>query len=152
MSGIARWLGPHYAENAGLDFASLTRFSCISVEYPFWAGPMGGCGSAAGLFAAAYWLCSVVSAGAQGAGASLLLFSGTDLWAHGRFLYGGALWSPGGLDREGFTLKAVLSGGTYSYLSGNLGEVQGRELVAQILPGWRFKLGNIELKVFTGLD
>lgn len=113
---------------------------------------MGGRGTAASVLAAAWWLCSAVSAGAQDAGARVLLFSGTDLWGHGHFLYGGALWSPGGLDREGFTLKAVLSGGTYDYLSGTLGEVEGRELVAQVMPGWRFKLGASELKVFAGLD
>lgn len=113
---------------------------------------MGGRGSAASVLAVACWLCSVVSAGAQSAGARTLLFSGTDLWGHGRFLYGGVLWSPGGLDRAGFTLKAALSGGTYNYLSDTLGEVKGRELVAQVMPGWRFKIGRTELKVFAGLD
>jgi hypothetical protein len=93
-----------------------------------------------------------VPAGAQGTGARWLLFSGADLWSHGSFLYGGALWSPGGLDRQGFTLKAVISGGTYNYLSGAVGEVKGRELVAQVMPGWRFKQGVIELKAFAGLD
>ncbi len=34
---------------------------------------------------------------------SFLLFGGTDLWRYGQFLYGGALWSPAGLDRDGFT-------------------------------------------------
>ena len=62
------------------------------------------------------------------------------------------MWSPGGLDRDGFTLKAVISGGNYNYLSGALGQVRGRELVAQVMPGWRFKRGTIELKTFAGLD
>ena len=39
-------------------------------------------------------------------GAQFLLFSGADLWRDGRFMHGGLLWSPGGLDREGFTLQA----------------------------------------------
>jgi len=34
---------------------------------------------------------------------SFLLFSGTDLWRYGAFFYGGALWSPAGLDTGGFT-------------------------------------------------
>lgn len=113
---------------------------------------MGGRRTTARILVAACWLCSVVSAGAESAGARFLLFSGSDLWAHGSFLYGGTLWSPDGLDREGFTLKTLISGGTYSYLSGTLGEVRGRELVAQIMPGWRFKRGAIELKAFAGVD
>jgi hypothetical protein len=108
-------------------------------------------GGAAIVIAAGCLLCSV-SAGAQDAGARLLLFSGIDLWRHGSFLYGGALWSPDGLDREGFTLKALVSGGQYDYLSGALGKIDGRELVAQLMPGWRFKFGRTEFKVFAGLD
>jgi hypothetical protein len=34
---------------------------------------------------------------------SFLLFGGTDLWRYGQFLYGGTLWSPGGLNSDGFT-------------------------------------------------
>jgi len=33
---------------------------------------------------------------------SFLLFSGTDLWRYGAFLYGGLLWAPDGLDHNGF--------------------------------------------------
>ena len=32
-----------------------------------------------------------------------LLFSGYDLWRNGGFGHGGVVWSPGGLEREGFT-------------------------------------------------
>ena len=83
-----------------------------------------------------------------------MFFSGGDLWRHGTFLHGGLLWSPGGLDRKGFTLKTVISGGTYNYRSGALAsqQVKGREFTAQITPGWHFKHGKIELKVFAGLD
>ncbi len=31
-------------------------------------------------------------------------------------------------------------------------EVIGREFVAQVLPGWRFKRDRLEVKVFAGLD
>jgi len=34
---------------------------------------------------------------------SFLVFGGTDLWRYGDFLYGGGVWSPAGLDRDGFT-------------------------------------------------
>lgn len=87
-------------------------------------------------------------------GARLLFFSGADLWRDGDFLHGGVLWSPDGLDREGFTLKAMLAGGRYRYISGALGDVwvTGTEADAQILPGWRFKRDRLEVKIFAGLD
>jgi hypothetical protein len=34
---------------------------------------------------------------------SFLLFGGSDLWRYGAFLYGGTLWSPAGLNADGFT-------------------------------------------------
>ena len=43
--------------------------------------------------------------------ATFLFFGGTDLWRYGAFLYGGAIWSPGGVDNPGFTIKTLLSGG-----------------------------------------
>ena len=87
-------------------------------------------------------------------GATFLLFSGGDLWRNGDFAYGGLLWSPDGVDHEGFTLKAVMSGGYYRYRSGALGgdQVVGEEFVGQLLPGWRFKRDHLEVKVFVGLD
>jgi hypothetical protein len=114
--------------------------------------------SAARTFAAALVVCclcvSAAPARAGDDGTHFLLFSGADLWRDGSFMHGGALWSPGGLDREGFTLQAVFSGGAYRYQSGALNNawVIGKEEEAQILPGWRFKRGRFELKVFAGLD
>lgn len=88
------------------------------------------------------------------ASARVLLFSGFDLWRSGAFAYDGVYWAPGGLDRDGFMLKALLGSGVYVYTSGALGNrrVSGRALGAQILPGWRFSEGTVELKVFAGLD
>jgi len=85
--------------------------------------------------------------------ARFVFFSGSDIWHEGAFAYGGVLWSPDGLNGEGFTLKALLSGGQYRYHSGALGaQVTGIETVGQFLPGWRFKRGTLEVKVFAGLD
>jgi len=83
-----------------------------------------------------------------------LLFSGTDLWRSGNFSYGGIYWSPRGLDRDGFLVKASLSGGVYHYRSGALGNVRvfGRALGVQILPGWRFSHGSFETKILAGFD
>jgi len=84
----------------------------------------GGRVSAAMVVAAAFTGCCVcVSTGPAWAGedaAQFLLFSGADLWRDGRFMHGGLLWSPGGLDNEGFTFQLVTSGGLYRYRSGTL--------------------------------
>jgi hypothetical protein len=85
---------------------------------------------------------------------TFLIFSGGDLWREGGFLHGGLLWSPGGLDEDGFTLKLLFGSGAYRYRSGALGdaEVTGRQLSAAFMPGWRFKREFFELTVFAGLD
>ena len=73
--------------------------------------------------AASLVCCVCVAAGPARAGddgAHFLLFSGADLWRDGQFMHGGLLWSPEGLDRDGFTLKAMISGGQYRYASGAL--------------------------------
>jgi len=114
--------------------------------------------SAATVFAAAFTVCCVcVSTGPARAGADgaqLLLFSGTDLWRDGSFMHGGLLWSPAGLDNEGFTFQALFSGGQYRYRSSafNNAWVIGTEGEVQLLPGWRFKHDKLEVKVFAGLD
>lgn len=82
---------------------------------------------------------------------SFLLFSGTEFWRYGAFLYGGLLWSPAGLDTGGFTFKMLLEGGQYSYVSGALQEnIDGNKLSAAALPGWRFIDGGLTVTVFTG--
>jgi hypothetical protein len=82
---------------------------------------------------------------------TFLLFSGTDLWRYGAFLYGGMLWAPGGLDREGFIGKVLLDGGQYSYISGDLNQtVGGTKLSASVLPGWRFIRDSLTVSLFAG--
>jgi hypothetical protein len=86
--------------------------------------------------------------------ATVVLFSGRDLWRNGAFAYGGLLVAPGGFEDDGLMFKLVLSGGLYRYNAGSLGgdEVTGSEMVGQILPGWRIKRGGVEAKIFFGLD
>ena len=99
---------------------------------------------------------AVCAAGARAtAGAlddrSFLLFTGTDLWRYGGFLYGGFLWSPKGLDNDGFTFKMLLDGGAYSYVSGAPEQnIDGTKLSAAALPGWRFTRGGLNVTVFAG--
>jgi hypothetical protein len=83
--------------------------------------------------------------------AAVLYFTGVDLWRKGGSAYGGVVWSPGGLNRDGFTLKALLAGGDYLYRS-SATDIRGADLVASIMPGYRLKRGNVEIKMFAGLD
>lgn len=80
-----------------------------------------------------------------------LYFSGFDLWRNGSSFYGGLQWAPGGLASDGFMLKVLLAEGTYRYRSGT-NEIRGTGLLAAILPGWRIKRSDLEVKVFAGLD
>ena len=97
--------------------------------------------------------CDVGAAAEGGAvdAAHALLFSGFDVWRGGGFFNGGLLWSPDGVAQEGFTLKLMLGGGTYRYLSGTT-EITGRQYVGSLLPGYRFKRDALEVTVFLGAD
>ena len=73
---------------------------------------------------------------------------------HGGFAHGGVVWSPRGVDNEGFALKVMFGGGSYRYISGALGntEVSGRQLAAAVMPGWRFIRGKFIATIYGGLD
>jgi hypothetical protein len=82
---------------------------------------------------------------------SLLLFGGTDLWRYGAFLYGGTLWSPAGLNSDGFTLKVLVNGGSYNYNSSTLQtKVDGTLLSGAALPGFRLVRDTITVGLFAG--
>lgn len=85
---------------------------------------------------------------------AFLFFTGTDLWRHGSFSFGGMLWSPDGLDRGGFTFKMLIGAGSYQYRSGALDDatVTGTQFTGFALPGWRFVNGKTFVTVFAGLD
>jgi hypothetical protein len=87
----------------------------------------------------------------QSDGATFLLFGGADAWRNGGFAHTGLLWSPGGLDNEGFTAKLMAGVGDYRYHIGAQ-PIDGTAMVVDILPGWRFKRGTAEITVFAGLD
>jgi hypothetical protein len=92
------------------------------------------------------------SPAAGGPAPTWLFFSGTDLWRNGGSAYGGLLWSPNGLDREGFTFKLLIAGGTYRYLTGvaDSVEVRGRYLMGSAMVGWRFKSEPAEITLLVG--
>jgi hypothetical protein len=86
--------------------------------------------------------------------ARVILFSGRDIWRNGIFAHGGMIYAPGGVDQDGVLFKVLLSGGLYRYNASGLGgeRVIGAEGVIQVMPGWRVKRGDLEVKVFFGLD
>ena len=82
-----------------------------------------------------------------------LFFAGADAWSTGASAHAGLLWSPGGLDQDGFTVKLLSGLGTYRYRSGALGtEVRALQVFDAVLPGWRFKSGTLEITALAGLD
>ena len=122
------------------------------------ASMRGVSGVAAAVVAAALNLCvGQALAGSETAAPPpqhFLLFTGADLWRNGGFAHAGTMWAPAGLDTDGFVLKLAIGGGLYRYRSGALGDVEvtGRKLDAVILPGWRFRRGDLFVTVFAGLD
>src|SRR5580692_7244293 len=98
-------------------------------------------------------LCSIVGRAetATPNSPSFLLFGGTDVWRYGAFLYGGTLWSPAGLNADGFTLKLLVNGGRYSYNSDALAtRVDGTMLSGAALPGFRVVRGTLTVGLFAG--
>ena len=64
-----------------------------------------------------------------------------------------SFWSPKGLDRGGFLLKAMAGTGLYRYHSGTFGfDVIGSQSVASLLAGWRVVRGSMILSVMAGPD
>lgn len=111
--------------------------------------------NAAIAFAAALLVCVVLSTGRSRADddvTQVMLFSGRDFWRNGVFAHSGLLIAPGGFDQDGLMLKLLTSGGAYRYwprsLPGQL--VIGAEWKTQILPGFRIKRGEAEIKFFLG--
>jgi hypothetical protein len=114
-------------------------------------GALTGTDEAARDAALSSWGLAGIDAAGPGAG-RYLLFSTTDFWRQGGFSYGGVLWAPNGLDREGIVVKLIFGGGVYRYVSGALGDAQviGQQLSAAILPGWRFTRDKLIVTVFVG--
>ncbi len=98
-------------------------------------------------------LCSIVGRAetATPNSPSFLVFGGADLWRYGEFLYGGTLWSPAGLNADGFTLKLLVNGGRYSYNSSGLQtKVDGDMLSGAALPGFRLAGDALTIGLFAG--
>lgn len=55
------------------------------------------------------------------------------------------------MNNDGFTLKLLLAGGQYRYTAGTT-NITGTNFLAAVLPGWRIKRGDLEVKIYAGLD
>jgi hypothetical protein len=104
---------------------------------------------------AVVWTAACAAVGGAAAGTpddpSFLFFSGTDIWRYGAFLYGGLLWSPAGLDADGFTFKMLVDGGRYNYVGGTFEEnIDGTKLSVAALPGWRLSRDGLIVTAFAG--
>lgn len=80
-----------------------------------------------------------------------LFYSGFDIWNFGYAGYAGAQWTPNSLNSDGFVLSAFVSDGIERFDTPTT-RYRTAILRASILPGWRFKRGNLEVKVFAGPD
>ncbi|HZL31634.1 MAG TPA: cellulose biosynthesis protein BcsS [Pseudolabrys sp.] len=80
-----------------------------------------------------------------------MLFSGRDIWRNGAFAYSGLLIAPRGFEEDGFMLKLLMAGGLYRYYAGTLAQdIIAAEWSVQVMPGFRIKRGNTEMKFFFG--
>jgi hypothetical protein len=79
----------------------------------------------------------------------VLLYAGFDIWRMGRVLYGGFYWAPDGLNNDGFITRLFVSGGVERYDAGSKRSSTNLVHVAP-LGGWRFKLGDFEIRLFGG--
>src|SRR4051812_34986842 len=77
----------------------------------------------------------------------LLFFSGVDLWRNGQAGYGGMVLAPqGDLNQDGFLIRLFMSDDFERYdtptqrFSTNI-------FRASVMPGWRIKRGNVEIKI-----
>ena len=62
------------------------------------------------------------------------------------------LWSPDGLEREGFTLKVLFSGGDVQLSLRQSTRFTGTQLLTSVMPGWRFKGDHYEAMIFGGVE
>jgi Cellulose biosynthesis protein BcsS len=93
----------------------------------------------------------VLAEGDGPSGPSFLFFAGSDLWRYGAFVNGGSLWSPAGLDNDGFAVKVLVNGGMYTYPSGGLRtDVRVTQLSGTLLPGWRITNDGAIITLYAG--
>ncbi|MCG6207201.1 cellulose biosynthesis protein BcsS [Rhodopseudomonas sp. HC1] len=81
----------------------------------------------------------------------VLLFGGYDVWRNGHTIYSGLHWAANGLDHDGFVIRLSISNSAERYFTPRRTYVTDI-FRAAVMPGWRFKVGAFELKLFGGPD
>jgi hypothetical protein len=80
-----------------------------------------------------------------------LFYAGFDLW-HGSVAgYGGMQWAANGPNQDGFIVRLFMAESAERYRTA-AATFRTDILRGSVLPGWRIKRGEFELKVFAGLD
>lgn len=81
----------------------------------------------------------------------VLLFGGYDVWSNGNSASAGLHWAQNGLNNDGFVMRLSLSNAVERYWTPR--RLYTTDIFrAAIMPGWRFKAGEFELKLFAGPD
>ncbi|WP_296511554.1 cellulose biosynthesis protein BcsS [Rhodopseudomonas sp.] len=81
----------------------------------------------------------------------LLLFGGFDLWRNSLAGYGGLQWAASDLNSDGFIVRLLIADSAERYRTPTT-TFTTNIFRASLLPGWRFKRGEFEIKLFAGLD
>lgn len=81
----------------------------------------------------------------------IMYFAGFDLWRCGLAGYTGMQWAPGRLDRDGFILRLIMSDGL-ERLNADGRRYQTHIFRSAIMPGYKFKRGNLEVQLLAGVD
>ncbi|WP_245258254.1 cellulose biosynthesis protein BcsS [Rhodopseudomonas palustris] len=81
----------------------------------------------------------------------VLLFGGYDVWRNGMSSYAGVHWARGDPSNDGFILRLSMSNALERYRTPTRTYTTSI-FRAALLPGWRFKRGEFELRLFAGPD
>ncbi|WP_322517957.1 cellulose biosynthesis protein BcsS [Rhodopseudomonas palustris] len=81
----------------------------------------------------------------------VLMFGGYDVWSNGSSTYAGLHWAANGLDDDGFILRLSMSNALERFRTPSRTYTTAI-FRAALMPGWRFKRGEFELRLFAGPD
>jgi hypothetical protein len=81
----------------------------------------------------------------------MLYFSGTEVQSWGFSAYAGAQWMPKSFYKDGFIMRFTMSNSLFSYKTPDR-RYDTNILRAAVMPGYRFKINNLEVQVLAGVD
>lgn len=81
----------------------------------------------------------------------VLMFGGYDVWSNGTSSYAGLHWAANGLNDDGFILRLSMSNAMERFRTPSR-TYTTTIYRAALMPGWRFKRGEYELRLYAGPD